>query len=104
MITPLLTFLQVFHILASSALERPKARRQRERFMTNYQHSIVRGLKMFYREAGAKESPTIVLLHGFPSSSHMFRDFSAVVLVARSGDALTEWVRDFVLPHESALQ
>lgn len=42
--------------------------------MTNYQHSIVRGLKMFYRQAGAKESPTIVLLHGFPSSSHMFRD------------------------------
>ena len=29
---------------------------------------------MFYREAGDKESPTIVLLHGFPSSSHMFRD------------------------------
>jgi pimeloyl-ACP methyl ester carboxylesterase len=29
---------------------------------------------MFYREAGSKTSPTIVLLHGFPSSSHMFRD------------------------------
>jgi pimeloyl-ACP methyl ester carboxylesterase len=29
---------------------------------------------MFYREAGSKNSPTIVLLHGFPSSSHMFRD------------------------------
>lgn len=29
---------------------------------------------MFYREAGAKDLPTIVLLHGFPSSSHMFRD------------------------------
>ena len=32
------------------------------------------GLKLFYREAGSKASPTIVLLHGFPSSSHMFRD------------------------------
>jgi len=42
--------------------------------MTTYQHAIVRGLKIFYREAGAKTSPTIVLLHGFPSSSHMFRD------------------------------
>lgn len=42
--------------------------------MPIYQHATVRGLKMFYREAGAKESPTIVLLHGFPSSSHMFRD------------------------------
>ena len=29
---------------------------------------------MFYREAGNKDTPTLVLLHGFPSSSHMFRD------------------------------
>lgn len=42
--------------------------------MTTYQSASVRGLKMFYREAGSKDSPTIVLLHGFPSSSHMFRD------------------------------
>jgi pimeloyl-ACP methyl ester carboxylesterase len=42
--------------------------------MTTFQHATVRGLKMFYREAGSKASPTIVLLHGFPSSSHMFRD------------------------------
>lgn len=32
------------------------------------------GLNLFYREAGPKEAPTILLLHGFPSSSHMFRD------------------------------
>src|ERR1700743_2541299 len=42
--------------------------------MPTYQHATVRNLKIFYREAGAKTSPTIVLLHGFPSSSHMFRD------------------------------
>jgi pimeloyl-ACP methyl ester carboxylesterase len=42
--------------------------------MTTYQHATVRGLSVFYREAGSKKSPTIVLLHGFPSSSHMFRD------------------------------
>ena len=42
--------------------------------MTTYQHATVNGLKLFYREAGSKTSPTIVLLHGFPSSSHMFRD------------------------------
>jgi len=29
---------------------------------------------IFYREAGSKDSPTILLLHGFPSSSHMFRN------------------------------
>jgi pimeloyl-ACP methyl ester carboxylesterase len=42
--------------------------------MTTFQHANVRGLKIFYREAGSKASPTIVLLHGFPTSSHMFRD------------------------------
>ncbi|MGA7157352.1 MAG: alpha/beta hydrolase [Acidobacteriaceae bacterium] len=42
--------------------------------MTTFQHATVRGLKLFYREAGSKTSPTIVLLHGYPSSSHMFRD------------------------------
>jgi len=42
--------------------------------MTTYQHAAVRGLNVFYREAGSTNSPTIVLLHGFPSSSHMFRD------------------------------
>jgi pimeloyl-ACP methyl ester carboxylesterase len=42
--------------------------------MTTFQYAAVQGLKLFYREAGSKASPTIVLLHGFPSSSHMFRD------------------------------
>src|SRR6266702_140184 len=42
--------------------------------MTTFQHATVHGLQIFYREAGPKASPTIVLLHGFPSSSHMFRD------------------------------
>src|SRR5882724_2097825 len=42
--------------------------------MTTYHHTNVRGRKLFYREAGPKDLPTIVLLHGFPSSSHMFRD------------------------------
>lgn len=32
------------------------------------------GLNIFYREAGPKDAPTIVLLHGFPTSSHMFRN------------------------------
>ena len=32
------------------------------------------GLNVFYREAGPADAPAILLLHGFPSSSHMFRD------------------------------
>ncbi|WP_344578113.1 alpha/beta hydrolase [Streptomyces lunalinharesii] len=34
----------------------------------------VDGLDVFYREAGDAQSPTVVLLHGFPTSSHMFRN------------------------------
>src|SRR5215470_18100784 len=39
---------------------------------TTYQRAQVDGVGMFYREAGPKDAPTIVLLHGFPSSSRMF--------------------------------
>lgn len=39
-----------------------------------YRTAKVDGIDIFYREAGPKDAPTILLLHGFPSSSHMFRD------------------------------
>jgi pimeloyl-ACP methyl ester carboxylesterase len=42
--------------------------------MTNYRYAIVNGNKIFYREAGSKTAPAILLLHGFPTSSHMFRN------------------------------
>jgi len=42
--------------------------------MTSYQHCNVDGNQMFYREAGSKTAPAILLLHGFPTSSHMFRN------------------------------
>jgi pimeloyl-ACP methyl ester carboxylesterase len=42
--------------------------------MNRYHHAVVDGSKIFYREAGPKTAPTILLLHGFPTSSHMFRD------------------------------
>lgn len=42
--------------------------------MTTYQYASVDGCKVFYREAGPKHAPTILLLHGFPTSSHMFRN------------------------------
>ena len=40
----------------------------------HYRTVEVSGLEIFYREAGDPKSPTILLLHGFPTSSHMFRD------------------------------
>jgi len=42
--------------------------------MNTFHHTSIDGHKIFYREAGSSNAPTLVLLHGFPSSSHMFRD------------------------------
>ena len=39
-----------------------------------YRTADVDGLRIFYREAGAASAPKLLLLHGFPSASHMFRD------------------------------
>jgi pimeloyl-ACP methyl ester carboxylesterase len=39
---------------------------------TTYHHVTVDGVRVFYREAGPKDAPAIVLLHGFPSSSREF--------------------------------
>jgi pimeloyl-ACP methyl ester carboxylesterase len=41
---------------------------------TTYHHAIVHDRKVFYRQAGDPRLPTIVLLHGFPTSSFMFRE------------------------------
>jgi pimeloyl-ACP methyl ester carboxylesterase len=41
---------------------------------TNFKTIKVDGLDIFYREAGNRKNPAILLLHGFPSSSHMYRD------------------------------
>jgi pimeloyl-ACP methyl ester carboxylesterase len=42
--------------------------------MIHYRTATVDGRRIFYREAGSPEHPTLLLLHGFPSSSHMFRN------------------------------
>jgi pimeloyl-ACP methyl ester carboxylesterase len=42
--------------------------------MIHYRYADVDGHKVFYREAGPTNAPTILLLHGFPTSSHMFRN------------------------------
>lgn len=41
---------------------------------TLHKNVKVNGLNVFYREAGDRSKPTIVLLHGYPTSSHMFRN------------------------------
>ena len=39
-----------------------------------YRSTDVNGLKVFYRESGHPSDPKLLLLHGYPSASHMFRD------------------------------
>ncbi len=39
-----------------------------------YQTTTINGVDVFYREAGRKDAPTVLLLHGFPTSSHMYRN------------------------------
>ncbi|BAY73387.1 alpha/beta hydrolase fold protein (plasmid) [Trichormus variabilis NIES-23] len=42
--------------------------------MIKFRTVSIDGLDIFYREAGSRSNPTILLLHGFPTSSHMFRN------------------------------
>jgi pimeloyl-ACP methyl ester carboxylesterase len=47
--------------------------------MTTFHTVSVDGLDIFYREAGSHDNPTILLLHGFPTSSHMFRNLMSAL-------------------------
>ena len=40
----------------------------------HYRQKMIDGVPMFYREAGPADAPVVLLLHGFPTSSHMFRN------------------------------
>ena len=47
--------------------------------MTTFRTVLIDGLDIFYREAGSRDNPTILLLHGFPASSHMFRNLMSAL-------------------------
>lgn len=58
--------------LASTSLGASGAYGAPAKYPTHYRSVTIDGLSIFYREAGPKDSPTILLLHGLPSSSRMF--------------------------------
>jgi len=68
-----LTWLSFTGITIAESKNQPAAR-ESNRYQTQYHTVSVQNLEIFYREAGSKSAPTIVLLHGFPTSSHMFRN------------------------------
>ncbi len=80
-ITPMTTRLGLASILAaalylgSGLAPGPKAAEVNGSTRTTLHKTVkVDGLDIFYREAGPKDAPTILLLHGFPTSSQMFRN------------------------------
>ena len=81
---------------------------------TQVLHRTIRidGLDIFYREAGPRDAPTVLLLHGFPTSSHMFRNLipyqrdlknlefhlldTGHFALEEDGDAIAKYMRDFL--------
>ncbi|MGH9959958.1 MAG: alpha/beta fold hydrolase, partial [Pyrinomonadaceae bacterium] len=69
----ILTLLFAGLVTARLPVRAQTARASNERQVT-YSTLKIDNLEIFYREAGNPTKPTILLLHGFPTSSHMFRD------------------------------
>ncbi|WP_420320311.1 alpha/beta fold hydrolase [Flagellimonas sp.] len=61
-------------LVASSLNGQNKRSVTKQDYPTTYHTAKVSGLDIFYREAGPKDAPTLLLLHGYPTSSHMFRN------------------------------
>lgn len=59
---------------AAAAADAPTTAANTDANTVHYRQVTVDGIELFYREAGPKGAPTLLLLHGFPASSHMFRD------------------------------
>jgi pimeloyl-ACP methyl ester carboxylesterase len=58
----------------AAAKQRPTADAGAQIPVTHHRTATVDGINIFYREAGPRDAPVVLLLHGFPTSSHMFRN------------------------------
>src|SRR5579862_9391515 len=63
--------------LVTTASGAPAASEKPAKYPTHYKTIAIDGVSIFYREAGPKDGPTILLLHGLPSSSRMFEPLFA---------------------------
>ena len=81
---PLATLIAALGIaMLGTAVDTTAAPAEDDRQVTVYHRTVqIEGLDIFCREAGDRSKPTILLLHGFPTSSHMFRN-----LMPALGDA-----------------
>jgi pimeloyl-ACP methyl ester carboxylesterase len=72
-----LTFGAVIHpseVTAAAASSTSISRQPQPESKVHYRTATIDGLRVFYREAGPKNAPAVLLLHGFPTSSQMFRN------------------------------
>jgi pimeloyl-ACP methyl ester carboxylesterase len=60
----------------STTATEPQATGTRAMAVTHHRTATVDGVNIFYRESGPADAPVVLLLHGFPASSHMFRNLS----------------------------
>ena len=73
------SILVLAHVLASPIVHPNQAlavdaSKSIQSFQVSYRSEIIDGINIAYREAGDPSRPTVLLLHGFPTSSHMFRN------------------------------
>jgi pimeloyl-ACP methyl ester carboxylesterase len=64
----------VLHMTPASAAAAPAAAAARAPVTIHYRYATIDRVKVFYRETGPADGPVVLLLHGFPTSSHMFRN------------------------------
>ncbi len=74
MILTIVTVLTSHVLLANNSSARIKSKPGAAAIQTKHRTVTIDGLDIFYREAGVPAAPTVLLLHGFPTSSHMFRN------------------------------
>jgi pimeloyl-ACP methyl ester carboxylesterase len=77
MLPPRITWLGLIVVLILSRNALAQSQESAMAQHTSYRTVKVDGLSIFYREAGPKDAPTLLLLHGFPSSSRMFEPLFA---------------------------
>ena len=70
----LFSLIATTHLIVSPAAPSDSQALHPESAVVHYRTAQIDGVDLFYREAGPPDAPVVVLLHGFPTSSHMFRN------------------------------
>src|ERR1700723_1362210 len=81
----------VFVLLASFLLPQANGKESPMTYPTFYRTKQIDGLAIFYREAGPKDAPTLLLLHGLPSSSRMFEPLFTLGAPDYPGFGHSDW-------------